>query len=123
MKMIILIILVLFAFVPSMAQQEHFKWKGTIHLDSPTDIYLDFRNDTCEAIRVVDSQSVETMHYTINDTLLTLQKITGGSDCDDQGVGKYKIEKKDDGFLITLIDDDCSDRSDALDNTMWTKEE
>jgi hypothetical protein len=122
MKMIILLILVFFAFVPAIAQQ-HLKWKGTLHLDSPTDIFLDFRNDTCEAIRVADSQSVETMHYTMNDTLLTLQKITGSSDCDDTGMGKYKLEKKDDGILITLISDDCTDRSDALDNTIWTKEQ
>lgn len=122
MKTIILI-LVSFAFIPAMAQQQHFKWKGTIHLDSPTDIFLDFRNDTCEAVRAEDSQSLETMHYTLTDTLLTLQKITGGSDCDDTGMGKYKIEKKDDGIHITVVSDDCGDRSNALDNTVWKKEE
>jgi hypothetical protein len=123
MKTIMLIIFISFAFVPAIAQQPHFKWKGTLNLDQPTDIFLDFRNDTCEAIRVADSQSLETMHYTLSDTLLTLQKITGGSECDSTSVGKYKIEKKDNGMLVTLISDDCDDRSHVLDNTMWTKEQ
>ena len=123
MKKMIFIILVSFAFIPAIAQSPHIKWKGTLHLDSPTDIFLDFRNDTCEAIRVDDSQSLEVMHYTLDDTSLTLQKISGGSDCDSGSIGKYKIEKKDNGILVTLINDDCEDRSGALDNTIWTKEE
>ena len=123
MKTIMLVILVSFAFIPAIAQQTHFKWKGTLNLDSPTDIILDFTNDICDAIRIADSQSLETMHYTLSDTLLTLQKITGGSECDTSSIGKYKIEKKDDGLHITLISDDCDDRSNALDNTIWTKEE
>ena len=75
MKTIMLVILVSFAFIPAIAQQTHFKWKGTLNLDSPTDIILDFTNDICDAIRIADSQSLETMHYTLSDTLLTLQKI------------------------------------------------
>jgi len=122
MKTIMLVILVSFAFIPAIAQQ-HFKWKGTLNLDQPTDIFLDFRNDTCEAISVNDNESLEIMHYSLSGTLLTLQKITGQSECDSSSIGKYKIEKKDDGLLITFISDDCDDRSSALDNTIWAKEE
>jgi len=123
MKTTILIMFVSFSVITANAQQQHFKWKGTLNLESPTDMFLDFRNDTCEAIRVEDNQSMETMHYTMSDTLLTLQKITGQSECDDSGVGKYKLEKKDNGILITLISDSCSGRSDALDKTIWTKQD
>jgi hypothetical protein len=123
MKNILLIILVSFAFVPSIAQQNPIKWKGTLKLDSPTDIILNFKNGTCEAVRVADSQSIEIMNYTLNDTLLTLQKVSGDSDCDTTSIGKYKIEKKNNSLLVTLISDDCDDRSNALDNTTWIKQE
>lgn len=123
MKTIILAILVSFTFIPAMAQQTSMKWKGTLNLDSPTDIFLEFRGDTCEAINVSDAESLETMHYTLSDTLLTLQKLWGNSDCDSSSIGKYKIVKKDNGMVITLLSDDCDDRSHALDNTIWTKEQ
>lgn len=123
MKTIILAILVSFTFIPAMAQQTSMKWKGTLNLDSPTDIFLEFRGDTCEAINVSDAESIETMLYTLSDTLLTLQKLWGNSDCDNSSIGKYKIVKKDNGMVITLLSDECDDRSHALDNTMWTKEQ
>src|SRR5690242_12966794 len=123
MKNIILIILVSFAFIPASAQQAPMKWKGTLNLDSPTDIILNFKNGTCEAVRVADSQSIEIMKYTLSDTLLTLQKISGNSDCDTTSIGKYKIEKQNNNLLITLISDDCSDRSKAIDNTSWIKQQ
>jgi hypothetical protein len=123
MKNILLIILISFAFIPAIAQQTPMKWKGTIKLDSPTDIILNFKNGTCEAVRVADSQSIEIMNYTLNDTLLTLQKISGDSDCDTTIIGKYKIEKKNNTLLVSLISDDCDDRSSALDNTTWMKQE
>ena len=123
MKTMIFIMLVTCTSVSANAQAQHFKWKGTLHLDSPTDMFFDFRNDTCEAIKVQDNESVETMIFSMTDTLLTLKKIDGQSNCDDAAIGKYKLEKKDNGILITLISDDCTDRSDALDNTIWTKEQ
>ena len=75
MKNTILIILLSFMFIPSIAQHAPMKWKGTLKLDTPTDIILNFKNGTCEAVRVADSQSIEIMNYTLNDTLLTLQKV------------------------------------------------
>ena len=123
MKNILFVILVSFTFIPAIAQQTPMKWKGKLNLDSPTDIILNFKNGTCEAVRVADSQSIEIMNYTLNDTLLTLQKISGDSDCDTTSIGKYKIEKKNNSVLVILISDDCSDRSNALDNTAWIKQE
>jgi hypothetical protein len=122
MKNIILIILVSFVCMSAFAQTP-MKWKGSLNLDSPTDVILNFKNGTCEAVRVADSQSIEIMKYTLSDTLLTLQKISGDSDCDSATIGKYKIEKKNINIRITLISDDCSDRSKSIDNTNWIKQE
>jgi hypothetical protein len=123
MKNILLIILISFVFIPAIAQQTPMKWKGKLNLDTPTDMILNFKNGTCEAVRVADSQSIEIMKYTLSDTLLTLQKISGDSKCDTASIGKYKVEKKNDSLLVTLIFDDCSHRSQALDNTTWIKQE
>ncbi len=121
MKKIIFILLVSFVSVSAHAQLTNTKWKGTLQLENPADVVFDFRNDTLEVSRVADSSNLETMTYTVQDTLLTLQKIYGQSDCDSTVAGKYKFEIKDDGLYITLIEDDCDDRSSVLDNTKWIK--
>ncbi len=114
--------LISFAFISAKAQLTNTKWKGTIHLDQPTDIIIHFGTDTLEAFSAEDNSSVEIMHYSIQDTVLTVQKISGQSQCDDVVVGKYKIEIKDNEMLMTVIDDDCDDRGPVLDNTTWKKE-
>ena len=123
MKKFFICSLVCFAFVSAKAQfVAGTKWKGTLHLDSPTDVILDFRTDTVEAISPDDNSSIELMKYTVQDTVLTLQKISGQSECDETVIGKYKMEMKDDGITLTVIDDTCEDRGPVLDDTKWIKE-
>lgn len=52
---------------------------------------FDFRTDTVEALSIRDSESLETMSYKVQDTILTLKKIAGQSQCNETIVGKYKL--------------------------------
>jgi hypothetical protein len=124
MKKIIFIILVCFTFISAHAQFTNTKWKVALYIPDSTDVIFDFGADTVEAFSIQDNESLETMIYTVQDTILTLKKITGQSDCDDTVIGKYKFAMKDDGMYVTMIEDSCTDRSDALNNTQkWTKVE
>ncbi|QEC67349.1 hypothetical protein FRZ67_08590 [Panacibacter ginsenosidivorans] len=122
MKKIIFIAFIAFISVSANAQLTNSKWKGTLQLDSPTDIVFDFRTDTLEAIVAADNSSLELMKYSIKDSILSIQKISGQSDCDDSAIAKYKFEINSEGLLLTVIEDGCINRSGVLDNTKWVKE-
>jgi len=57
-----------------------------------------------------DSLVIERMHYTLSKDTLTVQKIIGGSPCDVEAVGKYKISVNEKKLSVTLISDDCEPR-------------
>ena len=121
MKEIIFIFLVTLISITVNAQLKNTKWKGTIHSDNDIDVVFDYRSDTLQVINVADSSNLETMTYAIKDSVLSLQKIYGQSACNVTGKGKYKFEIKDDLLYITLLSDDCNDRSSALNNSKWIK--
>ncbi|MEP6950080.1 MAG: hypothetical protein ABI863_12420 [Ginsengibacter sp.] len=121
MKEIISIFLICLASITVTAQLKNTKWKGTIHSDNDIDVVFDYRSDTLEVTNTADSSNLETMTYTIKDSILTLQKIYGQSACSPSGTGKYKFAIKDDVLNITLLSDDCDDRSSALNNSKWVK--
>ncbi|HTQ64338.1 MAG TPA: DUF3471 domain-containing protein [Puia sp.] len=103
------------------AQLKNTRWKGTIKGDNPRNVILDFKNDGVSVYTVSDSEVVETMTYTMNDTSFTLKKIEGQSDCDNNTLGKYRFRKKKDSMFIKMISDACDDRSSALTETKWIK--
>ena len=121
MRKIFVILLVLFISGTVKAQLTHTKWKGTLELDQPMEVLFDFRKDTVEVFNLADNSSVEIMQYTVKDSTLTLQKISGASSCDATGVAKYKLRLKDDKFFLIRIDDDCDDRGNVLNNTTWNR--
>ncbi len=121
MKKAFIISLALFASVTVHAQLKNTKWKGTIQADNKIDVVFNYSNDTLDVSNTADGSNIETMTYTVKDSILTLQKIYGKSDCDGTGTGKYRFEIKDELLYITLISDVCNDRSSALNNSKWTK--
>jgi hypothetical protein len=123
MKKMILTSIICLPFLFAKAQLANTKWKTTLQLENPTEVIFAFRMDTVEAVRADNNESIETMHYNLTDTLLTLQKLFGQSDCDNSIVAKYGITKKDNGIYLTLVDDSCPDRSGVLDKTLWIKQQ
>ena len=121
MKKIIFTLFVCLAIVSVHAQIANTKWKGTLHTNNPMDVIFDFSNDSFRVTKVEDNAVVETMTYEAKDTLLTIKKVYGQSDCDGVVIGKYRFEIKSNELYFKLVSDDCNDRSSVLDNSKWTK--
>jgi hypothetical protein len=121
MKKVLLLILISFVTVSVQAQLSDTKWTGTLQLEDPFEIVFEFKKDTLEVNKVADNSSVESMKYSIQDSVITLQKIEGQSDCGSSAPATYKFAVKEDQLHFTLISDDCADRSSVLDNSKWKK--
>jgi hypothetical protein len=119
-KTIVTLLFVMFSCV-LLAQLGNSRWKGTLRGDNPQSVIFDFKKDTTVVYTVSDSSIVETMTYTVKDMVLTLHKVDGISDCDNSTPGKYKISMVKDALYLTLLDDNCSDRSSAIDSIKWVK--
>jgi hypothetical protein len=104
-----------------LAQLNNTRWKGTIKGDNPRNVILDFKKNEASVYTVSDSEMVETMTYTRDDTSFTVKKIDGQSDCDNTVTGKYKFRIVKDSMFVKLVSDPCDDRSSALDQTKWIK--
>jgi hypothetical protein len=103
------------------AQLSNTKWTGTIHSDNPIDVVFDFRIDTIEVTSLNDGSSLETLSYSVKDSVITLKKLFGQSAC-DTGEGKYTFAVKNDALYFTLVSDPCNDRSAVLNNSKWDKQ-
>ena len=102
------------------AQLENTRWKTTLQIDGPLNTLMDFRRDTILMYTVADSNIIERMTYTSDDTSLTLVKIDGQSDCYKEP-GKYRFTITGDNLLLKLLADDCYDRYSVIQNTTWKK--
>ena len=121
MKKIVFCLFVLIASVSLKAQLANKKWIGTLQLEQATEVTLDFRKDTLNAISNMDGQMLETMLFTVKDSILSLQKLYGQSECGEGIVGKYKFAMKNDSISLQLVDDQCPSRANILDKTIWNK--
>lgn len=108
------------------------KWKGKANIPIAAECLFDFKTDTLflkyigneiEHLRDVngkdvyvtgkDSLVVETMSYRLSGDTLVLRKIIGGSPCDAETVGKYKVAISSKRLSIVLIADECEARADV----------
>jgi uncharacterized protein YrrD len=121
MKKIIFVAIIMLAGFAANAQLANVKWKGTVQLDAQVDIFLNFKTDTLEAITVEDGQLIETMKFSVQNNILSIWKISGKSECSDTE-SKYKFEIKEDELTLTLVSDNCTDRSNVLDGSKWKKQ-
>ncbi|MFI5153813.1 MAG: DUF3471 domain-containing protein [Chitinophagales bacterium] len=101
------------------AQLSNTKWKATLNIDGPKNVIFDFKKDTLSVYAISDSSLIETMLFTDKDHMLTMQKISGQSDCDNATIGKYRYSPGHDTTRISMISDDCLDRSSVLNGSKW----
>lgn len=85
-----------------------------------TDVVFDFGKDSLIAYIAVNNIPLEATIYTDNDQTLTIKKVYGQSTC-EKILGKYKYEINKEEMVMTLVTDDCYDRSNGLNGTKWTK--
>lgn len=104
------------------AQLSNTKWKGTLNINGGMDVSFNFSNDTLDVSSTESGESLEMMKYTTTDSLLTLVKLYGQSQCDTTA-GKYKYVIAGNEMTISVISDDCLDRSGAIGTMKLDKEE
>lgn len=120
MKKIILLLCIVIVAVSANAQLAKTKWKGTLQLDNPIEVVFDFGKDSLSVYTVADNSALETMTFTDSNNVLIIKKVYGQSDCNEVE-GKYKYEIKGEELVLTLVADDCTGRSQVLNNTKWSK--
>lgn len=101
------------------AQLANTQWKSTIIIGNPVNVVLNFSKDTCSLYTVADSTIIEIMTYKASDTILTLVKVDGQSDCDITTPGKYRFNIQNKVLTLQLLSDDCEDRSNVIADTKW----
>lgn len=119
MKKAFFIVLTIAISVSTIAQLTNSEWKGTIKGDNPRNVLMKFNKDNVTIYTIADDQLVEAMTYTTTTGVLSLKKVEGISDCDNNVLGRYKIEIKNGLLYLKIQDDPCYDRSSALDGTKW----
>lgn len=104
------------------AQLSNTTWKGTLNIEGGMNVLFNFNNDTLDVVNAADNSSLETMTYKLADSVITLVKLYGQSQCSDTP-GKYKFVRDNDELTLSLLSDDCSDRADAIGTMKLEKEE
>ena len=120
MKKVIYILVITLITVSAKAQLNNSKWKATLQLDQPVEVVFNFATDTLTVLSTGDNSNLETMKYTAHDTVLTIQKLYGQSECDTTaGTYSYKITGTD--MWLKLMSDNCTDRAGIIGNLKLTK--
>lgn len=114
MKNIIYTLIVIFITINVNAQLANTKWKTTIQIDQATDVIFNFSADTLDVTNAGDNSDIEAMNYTLQDTVLTLHKLYGQSECDTSAVGTYSYKINGNELWLKLISDNCDDRSNVI---------
>jgi hypothetical protein len=122
MKKFFILVLISIASLSTNAQLANTKWKGVLNIQSGMNTVFNFSNDTLEVLNADTNESLETMKYSTKDSLLTLQKLYGSSQCDTSTPGVYKYQINNNEMTLTLVSDDCPDRSEAIGTMKLNKE-
>lgn len=122
MNKIFAALLITFTAFTANAQLTNTKWKATLNIQGGMNVEFIYSKDTLDVVNLDDHSSLETMKYTENDSVLTLQKLFGNSQCDTSTLGKYKYAMHNNEMTMSLISDSCFDRSNAI-GTLTLKKE
>lgn len=115
MKLTVITAISLFVFItlPASAQLKDSKWTATFNIPTEVNCYLEFKKDTLNMIEVGSDVLLEQMAYAVNADTLTLHKLRGGSPCETDAKGIYRWKADNATLKLTLISDDCEERSGA----------
>ena len=114
MKKFIALFIIVFITIKVNAQLANTSWKGELNVSGGFSAVFDFKNDTLDVTSAGDGSQLETMKYSLKDSVLSLQNIYGQSQCGNTVVGTYKYAMSNDTVTLTLIADECSDRANAI---------
>jgi hypothetical protein len=120
-KIILLTGIVLFASAFCLHGQsiENKNWKA--YLDAPINDTVTFhiQSDSSFVTNSNGDVVIRMRCFITGDTLTMVNQDAEQHGCPDQK-GKYKLNYKDDSFVLTLIDDACEGRAHALQGVKWS---
>ena len=87
---------------------------GTLLMEKPVSVIWKFDKDTLKVLTLTDSSMIETMTFKTEPGFLFITRVNGMSSCDNNTIGKYKFDIRDEKLFLTAVDDACSDRSEAI---------
>jgi hypothetical protein len=83
-------------------------------MDQTVSVIWKFEKDTVTVLARADSSIIEKMTYKTEPGYLFIARVNGISTCDNNTIGKYKFEIRDEKLYLTAVEDACTDRSDAI---------
>ena len=105
------------------AQLANTTWTGTIMAGGDNlNILLKLTSDTSFFYNNDDNSLLDVSVFKVQDSTLSLRKVSGLSNCGEEE-GIYKFVLKDSSLNLYLAKDDCTDRSNALDKSVFTRKE
>lgn len=103
------------------AQFANTNWTGTITAGGSTiNILWNLAADTSFFYNNDDNTLLDVSVYKVQDSTLSLKKVSGLSSCDEEE-GIYKFVLNGNDLMLYLSKDSCTDRSEALDKSIFTK--
>jgi hypothetical protein len=123
MKKVIYTLVIIFIAINVNAQLANTKWKTTLQTDEAIDVIFNFGADTLDVTNAGDNSDIEAMNYALQDTVLTLRKLYGESQCDTSAVGTYSYKINGNELWLKLISDNCEDRSNVIKDIKLNKSE
>jgi hypothetical protein len=110
------LLLGLYASQPAQAQQSlaGTAWQGVANVPDPTEVVFQFKQDTLLLFEQASKRVIERMRYSQKGNQWTWYKLSGNSPCSEQTPGTYTYKIQQDELTITLLEDDCPERTGAL---------
>ncbi|MFZ4059096.1 MAG: hypothetical protein ACOYKE_13215 [Ferruginibacter sp.] len=87
------------------------KWEGSLNIPTEVNGGIEFKKDTMYIM--YENNIVETMTYKEKGDSLFIQKVSGGSPCEAE-LGTYTFKIAYDILVLNLVQDNCSERSEAF---------
>ena len=119
-KILILAVICCFGYAAK-AQLASTSWIGTMNVQGGMDAIFNYGKDTLVVINPSDNSTIETMTYSVNDSIISIKKVDGTSPCDNETVGKYSYKLENDQLTMKLVADDCSERAQAIESITLKK--
>lgn len=108
----VLLVLIVSFTMPPVNKLANTKWAGNINVPNPEKCLLEFTSDSLTVTQ--KTEVLETMSYQLNGDTLLLKKLTGISPCSTDIIGKYLYKIQQDVITISLVEDNCTERSGAF---------
>ncbi len=118
-KSILLTAVVCFILLGAKAQLANTKWQGSIKIPmqdgvmTPFASTWEFKPDTLTVTYAMNKLPTDVMSYTDEKGVISIRKVSGSVPCDNDAVGKFSYEIRNNQLFIHKIEDACEARGHA----------